>query len=67
MKKTQIRSRRRTLTVRRSSEPSRIAADCLMAAYEHILPLPRRPVVDRVIEGVGATPLVDPAPKKKVA
>jgi hypothetical protein len=67
MKKTQIRSRRRTLTVRRSSEPSRIAADCLAAAYEHILPLPRRLVVDRLIEGADATQLINPVPKKKVA
>jgi hypothetical protein len=67
MKKTQIRSRRRTLTVRRSSEPSRIAADCLAAAYEHILPLPRRSFADRLIEGAGATQLADLAPKKKVA
>jgi hypothetical protein len=67
MKKTQIRSKCRTLTVRRSYEPSRIAADCLAAAYEHILPLPRWRLADRLIEGAGATQLADPAPKKKVA
>jgi hypothetical protein len=42
----------RPLAVRRRFEPSRIAAACLAAAYEQVVPIVRRPIrADRPRDG----------------
>jgi hypothetical protein len=38
------RTKARSLTVRRSFEPTRIAPACLVDAYEQVVPITRRPI-----------------------
>ncbi len=45
------RTKLRTLTVRRSFEPSRVAPTCLVEAYERVVPVTRRVIrTDRCSE-----------------
>ena len=38
------RTKSRTLTVRRTFEPTRIAPACVVDAYERVVPIARRPI-----------------------